>query len=187
MILRKTISIDTAAGGRFVFDVARLNPLDGESVIETVLRMALNLMSARGPKNYPWDADDLEVWYRERSPDDNRMGWEISIHRTYGVRVIGSHGPVQKHLPFPVSMLPQTPVTVPLLSAEVFMSDDVMKVQAAECQRLAREMAKIQNGGGEITARMATALCNALLNAGNTFEQIVRDRTTPAPEPAATV
>lgn len=55
------------------------------------------------------------------------------------------------------------------------MNPETMATTAAECQRLARETALLQNSGGTVSARTATALTNALLNCGNTMEQWVRE------------
>lgn len=64
------------------------------------------------------------------------------------------------------------------------MDDKTLIRTALECQQLARALGDRQNSESTLAPKMATRLVNCLLNAGNTLEQLIRERAaTPAPAP----
>ena len=75
------------------------------------------------------------------------------------------------------------------------VTDKEMALNAQECQELARLLGDRQNSESTLTPRLATRLVNALLNAGNTFAFLLREKhketndgpanpDTPVPGPA---
>lgn len=61
------------------------------------------------------------------------------------------------------------------------ISPTQMAATAAECQKLARELANHQSADFTLNPRMTTRIVNALLNAGNTFEFLVRQSQPATP------
>ena len=56
------------------------------------------------------------------------------------------------------------------------MDDKTMLAIARENQALARALGDRQDDDWTITGKLTTKIVNALLNSGNTLEQVVRDR-----------
>lgn len=56
------------------------------------------------------------------------------------------------------------------------MDDKTMMTIARECQELARRLGDRQEDDWTCSGKLTTKIVNALLNSGNTLEQVVRDR-----------